>query len=95
MLLFNSLTVLLATAACMHVAFSFNVCPRLTVSPHRLKLQSTNINKLDGSSSHCKIKVIGVGGGGGNAVNRMLESSIGVSGVDLWIMNTDAQVGTE
>ena len=36
----------------------------------------------------CKIKVIGVGGGGGNAVNRMVESTLGVSGVELWAMNT-------
>lgn len=36
------------------------------------------------------IKVIGVGGGGGNAVNRMIQS--GLSGVDFWLMNTDAQV---
>eukprot|EP01035_Chromulina_nebulosa_P018107 gene18107-23761_t len=41
--------------------------------------------------SPCRIKVIGVGGGGGNAVNRMVESSIGVNGVELWAMNTDAQ----
>ena len=36
------------------------------------------------------IKVIGVGGGGGNAVNRMIQS--GLSGVDFWLMNTDLQV---
>lgn len=36
------------------------------------------------------IKVIGVGGGGGNAVNRMIES--GVKGVDFVAINTDAQV---
>ena len=37
-----------------------------------------------------KIKVIGIGGGGGNAVNRMIES--GVKGVDFIVANTDAQV---
>ena len=37
-----------------------------------------------------KIKVIGVGGGGGNAVNRMVES--GMEGVEFWVMNTDKQV---
>ena len=37
-----------------------------------------------------KIKVIGVGGGGGNAVNRMIES--GVQGVDFIVANTDLQV---
>lgn len=36
-----------------------------------------------------KIKVIGVGGGGCNAVNRMIES--GVKGVEFIVANTDAQ----
>lgn len=36
------------------------------------------------------IKVIGVGGGGTNAVNRMIEA--GLSGVDFLAMNTDRQV---
>lgn len=35
------------------------------------------------------IKVIGVGGGGSNAVNRMIES--GVQGVEFICANTDAQ----
>ena len=37
-----------------------------------------------------KIKVIGVGGGGNNAVNRMIES--GVKGVEFIVANTDLQV---
>lgn len=36
-----------------------------------------------------KIKVVGVGGGGGNAVNRMIES--GVRGVEFIVANTDLQ----
>ncbi len=36
-----------------------------------------------------KIKVIGVGGGGGNAVNTMI--SAGLTGVEFIVMNTDAQ----
>ena len=36
-----------------------------------------------------KIKVIGVGGGGGNAVNRMIDAQ--VVGVDFLVANTDAQ----
>jgi cell division protein FtsZ len=36
------------------------------------------------------IKVVGVGGGGGNAVNTMIES--GIVGVDFIAANTDAQV---
>lgn len=35
------------------------------------------------------IKVVGVGGGGNNAVNRMIEH--GVKGVDFIVVNTDAQ----
>ena len=37
-----------------------------------------------------KIKVIGVGGGGNNAVNRMIE--FGIKGVEFIVANTDAQV---
>jgi cell division protein FtsZ len=36
-----------------------------------------------------KIKVVGVGGAGGNAVNRMIES--GFTGVDFVAVNTDSQ----
>ncbi|XP_062017640.1 cell division protein FtsZ homolog 1, chloroplastic [Rosa rugosa] len=36
-----------------------------------------------------KIKVVGVGGGGNNAVNRMIGS--GLHGVDFYAINTDAQ----
>lgn len=41
-------------------------------------------------SSSANIKVVGVGGGGGNAVDRMIAQ--GLSGVEFWAMNTDAQV---
>jgi cell division protein FtsZ len=34
-------------------------------------------------------QVVGVGGGGGNAVNRMVETNI--QGVEFWAINTDAQ----
>ena len=40
-------------------------------------------------SSVARIKVIGVGGGGSNAVNRMIASDI--EGIEFWTMNTDAQ----
>jgi cell division protein FtsZ len=40
-------------------------------------------------SSFARIKVIGVGGGGSNAVNRMIAS--GITGIEFWTMNTDAQ----
>jgi len=38
---------------------------------------------------YAKIKVMGVGGGGSNAVNRMIEASL--QGVEFISMNTDAQ----
>jgi len=36
-----------------------------------------------------RIKVVGVGGGGSNAVGRMIDA--GVRGVEFYVMNTDAQ----
>jgi len=43
------------------------------------------------SARIAKIKVIGVGGGGGNAVSSMVESDQ-ISGVEFIVINTDAQV---
>ena len=40
-------------------------------------------------SKKAKIKVIGVGGGGGNAINHMVDS--GLKDVDFIAVNTDAQ----
>ena len=37
-----------------------------------------------------KIKVVGVGGAGGNAINRMI--SYGFTGVDVISINTDQQI---
>ncbi|XP_078447228.1 tubulin/FtsZ family protein [Wolffia australiana] len=44
---------------------------------------------LSNNYNEAKIKVIGVGGGGSNAVNRMIESYM--KGVEFWIVNTDIQ----
>ncbi|XP_010527321.1 PREDICTED: cell division protein FtsZ homolog 2-2, chloroplastic-like [Tarenaya hassleriana] len=41
------------------------------------------------SNNEARIKVIGIGGGGSNAVNRMIESEM--KGVEFWIVNTDIQ----
>ncbi len=41
------------------------------------------------ANGFAKIKVLGVGGGGGNAINRMITSSL--KEVEFWAMNTDAQ----
>ena len=46
----------------------------------------------NGLDLYAKIKVIGVGGGGSNAVNRMIE--LGLEGVDFISVNTDAQALT-
>ncbi|CAM9166990.1 unnamed protein product [Ascophyllum nodosum] len=43
----------------------------------------------EGGVSPCVIKVVGVGGGGGNAVVRMTQQTI--PGVEFWCLNTDAQ----
>lgn len=43
----------------------------------------------DSLNNLAEIKVVGVGGGGSNAVKRMIEA--GVSGVEFWAFNTDAQ----
>ena len=53
---------------------------------------SYNMNVINSNkfSPAAKIKVIGVGGGGNNAVRRMIE--IGLEGIEFWAMNTDLQV---
>lgn len=38
---------------------------------------------------HANIKVVGVGGGGGNAINRMID--FGIRGVEFIVINSDAQ----
>lgn len=47
-------------------------------------------NDVEKYEQVAKIKVIGVGGAGNNAVNRMIED--GVQGVEFIVVNTDAQV---
>ena len=50
-----------------------------------MELAFDSINGRDGAV----IKVIGVGGAGGNAVNRMIAE--GVQGVEFIVANTDTQ----
>ena len=47
------------------------------------------IGGVDNAFSPTKIAVIGVGGGGVNAVSSMVD--MGLEGIDLWAANTDAQ----
>jgi cell division protein FtsZ len=58
-----------------------------------MEIEETNdslrVDFSDDLRSGAKIRVIGVGGGGGNAVNRMIAA--GVTGVDFLVANTDAQ----
>ena len=42
------------------------------------------------SEQKAKLKVVGVGGAGGNAVTRMITS--GMQGVDFIAINTDARI---
>ncbi len=48
-----------------------------------------NFEFEESSSQNARMKVVGVGGGGGNAVNRMIEERL--SGVEFISINTDAQ----
>ena len=45
--------------------------------------------RIQATESFARIKVIGVGGGGSNAVNRMMDE--GLTGVEFIAVNTDAQ----
>ncbi len=46
-------------------------------------------NDKSRTDSKANIKVVGVGGAGSNAVNRMIAA--GVNGIEFWTCNTDAQ----
>ena len=48
-----------------------------------------DINPLTANIHRPSLKVMGLGGGGSNAINRMIE--LGLSGVDFIVANTDAQ----
>lgn len=73
--------------------------PAISFAPHRtVKRSPTRLSAdvdiassppLTSAAPPCVIKVLGVGGGGGNAVNRMIQTRI--EGVSFWAINTDAQ----
>ena len=50
---------------------------------------SNNFELVTESSQNAVIKVIGIGGGGGNAVERMVSDAM--AGVDFIAANTDRQ----
>lgn len=72
-----------------------NLHPEISMLNPRKDTSSGPVTEdLDESSApnsynEARIKVIGVGGGGSNAVNRMIESEM--IGVEFWIVNTDIQ----
>src|SRR5258708_19424521 len=53
------------------------------------KENDIRISFNEDSRNDAKIKVIGVGGGGNNAVNRMIDS--GMEGIEFVVANTDLQ----
>ncbi|MBW1903137.1 MAG: cell division protein FtsZ, partial [Deltaproteobacteria bacterium] len=52
-----------------------------------MKFEFVDDNKMHNTKT--RIKVVGVGGGGGNAVNNMISTRL--TGVDFIVANTDAQ----
>ncbi|CAA0829668.1 Cell division protein FtsZ homolog 2-1-chloroplastic [Striga hermonthica] len=62
--------------------------PRQDSSPGTVTENSRDSTPVS-NYNEAKIKVVGVGGGGSNAVNRMIESAM--KGVEFWILNTDVQ----
>lgn len=52
-------------------------------------MDANKIARNQSTESYARIKVIGVGGGGSNAVNRMMDE--GIQGVEFISVNTDAQ----
>ncbi|KAL3035947.1 hypothetical protein AAZX31_02G278300 [Glycine max] len=69
---------------------SVSLNPRTTkIAPQRLSRRFGSVRCSYAYVDNAKIKVVGIGGGGNNAVNRMIGS--GLQGVDFYAINTDAQ----
>ncbi|MED6124549.1 Cell division protein FtsZ 1 [Stylosanthes scabra] len=68
---------------------SFTLTTRVSLSPKRLRRRFTTATCSYASVDNARIKVVGVGGGGNNAVNRMI--GCGLHGVEFYAINTDAQ----
>src|SRR5579875_3409370 len=68
------------------------ICPTTLEEKHPMPYQpddALRIHYHDETQRNARIKVIGVGGGGNNAVNRMIAAN--VEGVEFIAANTDAQ----
>ncbi|XP_014502611.1 cell division protein FtsZ homolog 1, chloroplastic [Vigna radiata var. radiata] len=86
----NDLLSLSCSSAFHHNALttSLSLNPRTTrILPQRRRFASPRCSYA--YVDNAKIKVVGIGGGGNNAVNRMIGS--GLQGVDFYAINTDAQ----
>src|ERR1700676_1275673 len=63
---------------------------KFSLRPKSRKREETPMNDLDRTlEGNARIKVVGVGGGGSNAVNRMIQSRL--KGVEFIAVNTDHQ----
>src|SRR5687768_17295629 len=69
--------------------YRFNSRHRTNRAQHPLVKKRTSMIELDRSVEHhgARIKIVGVGGGGGNAVNSMIER--GLEGCEFIAVNTD------
>src|SRR5580693_6594201 len=69
--------------------FIWRICPRELRTMSNQTADDLRIQYQDETPQGARIKVIGVGGGGNNAVNRMIAA--GVEGVEFISANTDVQ----
>ncbi|XP_004491442.1 cell division protein FtsZ homolog 1, chloroplastic [Cicer arietinum] len=75
----------LSTSLSSLTTTSFSLYPKTQRFSRRFGSVKCSLAYVD----NAKIKVVGIGGGGNNAVNRMIGS--GLQGVDFYAINTDAQ----
>ncbi|CAH8279748.1 unnamed protein product [Arabidopsis lyrata] len=89
----------LAKSLCSHSLHSSCVCASTRISQFRggfskrrsdsTRSKSMRLRCSFSPMESARIKVVGVGGGGNNAVNRMISS--GLQSVDFYAINTDSQ----
>lgn len=77
-----------------HVRPGFSIAHSAVLhsTPRRTAARSPSASCLEPTPASLWPQVVGVGGGGSNAVNRMIQSDL--KGVDFYILNTDAQART-
>lgn len=91
MLRFALLSCAAATSRCAYVATTAGALMRPAGSLRVVQRASGRGSRAQ-MQSPCAIKVVGVGGGGGNAVNRMIQfGQADNDAVEYWTINTDIQ----